>query len=98
MLTVLSVCLQVLLSCRKFGVVVDLENPHWETEKVVASLKQKGYKVLMLDLRQTCRRCSGDNNGCVSFHNKEAALLTWAVAINIRLAVEVYGIKVSFNI
>lgn len=83
----------VLLSCRKFGVVPDMKNPHWETEKVVASLQQKGYKVLMLDLRQTCRRCSGEKNGCVSFNHKEAALLTWAVAINIRVAIEVYGIK-----
>ena len=73
-----------------------MENPTCDTEKVVAALEQQGYKVLLLDLRQTCRRAneSDPKSGCKAWNQNEADLCTVAVATNLKVAIEEYGIKI----
>lgn len=82
-------------SCRKFAPIPSIENPNWDTELVASALEQQGYKVLLLDMRQTCRRNHGEHNGCSQFYNKESCLLTIATAINLKVALEHYKIKPS---
>jgi hypothetical protein len=58
-------------SCRKF-VTIPMIDGDWETEKVMAAFRQQGYEVLLLDMRQTCRRHSGKGtNGCRQLTKKK---------------------------
>lgn len=81
-------------SCRKFAPVPSIVKPNWDTELVVSALEQRDHKVLLLDMRQTCRRAKGNKSGCKVFSKKEAALLTIATAINLKVALEHYKMKV----
>lgn len=82
----------VLGTCRKYGNLFDVDKPTCATEQVVSALQMQGYKVLLVDLRKTCRRATNDS-GCLSFQSREAALLTMATALELQVAMDHFGIK-----
>lgn len=83
-------------SCRKYEPMPNVENPTCDSEAVAAALEQHGHKVLLLDLRQTCRRhTSHPKSGCASHSAKESSLCTIATAININIALREYKIELK---
>ena len=92
----LQSCQKVVLllgSCRKFGDTPSVESPNCDTERVAKSLELLDYKVLLLDLRQTCRR-DKRGGGCNAFGTVEVEMLLKCVAININVALNHYNIGI----
>ena len=68
-------------SCRKYYPTRCIEHPDCDTERVVSCLEQGGYRV-------------SDGKGCAAWRRKEAALITFATAINVKVATDHYGLNI----
>ncbi|KAK3642606.1 hypothetical protein LTR56_010654 [Elasticomyces elasticus] len=82
----------VLGTCRLRDGIPSVVNPASYTEFVVAALAMLGFKVLLLDLRKTCRR-RANANFCSGFSQHELDILTAMTGLEILVAVREYNIQ-----
>ena len=85
----------VLGSCRLHDSVPFSGEPSNDTERVISGLEVGGSRVLMLNLRKTCRRKAGDKY-CYKFEfqSPESDMLTAMTMLELRIARDVFGIGV----
>jgi len=82
----------VLGTCPKFQ-DPNIVEPHCRTEKIIAALQMMGYRVLLIDLRKTCRR---DRTNCRSFDNDaETNTLLVMTALEILVAIRHFQLNIT---